>query len=390
MKKEVFEIFEKLKNKILHFVMKSKKTLILILILIIVDIVLGVISRVFVNDMPEQNATSRWSDKRCAHVSVFFTEDQLIDDNFIKGMEYEFINKIRGDGGVKEEEGNYNSCYSAEGVVDITFEKKPVKDVYTVGVAGDFFMFHPLEFVAGGPFSDESEQKDYIVIDEVLAWNLFGSRDVCGQLVYVGDVPHYISGVFKRKEGVIREAAGPRNTDSIAYISYDSLSKYGTILSGRATEKEISEDGKKAKFGGINCYEVVGPNPVDGLIASNLRESMGLNDRFFLICENSERFKTIPLFTVIGSFGKRSMWTKPIYYPNWENVARGFEDVLALFLLIKVVLKTVVGIMIIVLIKKNFDRREFDLNDFIEKLADKKYELEVKLNDRKRSKRGNS
>ncbi|MBO4457497.1 MAG: ABC transporter permease [Butyrivibrio sp.] len=388
MKKEVFEVCEKLKNKTVDFAKKSKKTLILIAILLIVDIVLGVISRILVSDMPEQDATSRWSDERCAHVSLFFTQDQNIDDHFIKTMEYNFITAVKEDG-VQVEEGDYDSCYSASGVADFKYGDNSVTNVDTVGVAGDFFLFHPLNFVAGGPFYDDTDLKDHIVIDEVLAWHLFGSDDVIGEFVDVGGVPHYISGVFKRKEGKIREAAGPRDDFPVAYITYDSLSKYGKILSGRVTEQEISEDGKKARFGGINCYEIVGPNPIDKLIYNKLKDKCGLDDRFYHICENSERFKTIPLYEVIGAFGTRSMWSKAIYYPSWENVARGYEDILALLLLFRTILKAVAGIALFIILKKNYERNSIDFDALYAKLADKKYDIEVELNKRKRDKKGN-
>ena len=86
---------EKIKNKILKIV--KSKAFIIVITLIILDLVLGFISRALINKLPEQSAAYRWSadGKMMAQVSVFFTEDQMIDTNFIKKMEYSEIGVIR-------------------------------------------------------------------------------------------------------------------------------------------------------------------------------------------------------------------------------------------------------------------------------------------------------
>ena len=117
-------------------------------------------------------------------------------------------------------------------------------------------------------------------------------------------------------------------------MSYESLSRFGDIYSGRTVEKEISETGQKAKFGGINCYEIACPNPVEGIVCKYITESCGLDGGSVHICENSERFKPMSLLEVAASFGTRSMWQKAIYYPYWENIARGYEDVLSVLFII--------------------------------------------------------
>jgi len=389
MKKEkVLDFFEKVKNRIKFFIIEAKIPLILIAIFLFTDLVLGIICNVVTASVPEQNAISRCSYKSPAQVSLFFTQDRCIDDDFIRRMEYEFKNSITDSGAISEKQLKFSSCYSAQGTVSIVNDDKSVENINAIGVSGDFFLFHPLDFVTGGPFINDPVMKDYIVIDEDVAWKLFGSSDICGQIVYIDDIPHYIAGVIEKKEGRISDAAGLK--DPVVYMSYESLSRYGEILSGKTVEKEISEDGKKAKFGGINCYEIICPNPVEGIVSKYINDSCGLDGRFVHICENSERFKPLPLLEVIASFGTRSMWQKAIYYPYWENIARGYEDIISVLFLIRLFLKVTACVTVILFIKNIYARKEIDLNGLFEKISDKKYEFEVKMKEKKEKKKRNT
>ena len=53
------------------------------------------------------------------------------------------------------------------------------------------------------------------------------------------------------------------------------------------------------------------------------------------IVENSSRFGLMNRFTVLRNFGIRSMNTKNIVFPYWENRARAYEDLAALLLILE-------------------------------------------------------
>ena len=55
--------------------------------------------------------------------------------------------------------------------------------------------------------------KDYCVIDEDAAWQLFGSNDVAGMTVYIGGVPHIVTGVIRRPASL---SCAPRNPEAYA------------------------------------------------------------------------------------------------------------------------------------------------------------------------------
>jgi hypothetical protein len=208
----------------------------------------------------------------------------------------------------------YVSAYSASGKISVTGSKGTIS-APAIGVGGDFFLFHPFKLVSGYYFSGSDVMQDGIVIDEDAAWQLFGASDVAGMTVTIGGVPHYIAGVISRDSSLMDKKAGA-DTMTV-YLSYDSLSKYGTT-------------------DGISCYETLLPNPVSGYGLGLVKEKLGVSDSTGVVVENSERYSVLSLLKVIGSFGTRSMQTMGIVWPGWENAARGWEDVLALLLVFQI------------------------------------------------------
>lgn len=401
----------------------KNKVFILVIVLVALDLLLGAYSSVLIGRMPEQAEASRWSDgRKMTQVSAFFTEDQLIDSDYIRKLEYILQAKMNDVGIIEDDDEKkadstapviietqtldqttadtdsaeqqiagddsrlYTSCYSAQGIISITFENRIADKVTAIGTEGDFFLFHPLELVSGSYYSPDALMKDGIVIDEDLAWQLFGSNDVVGQMVMIGEVPHYISGVVKREEGKMRKASGQNS--GIVYISYDSLCKYGTILSGRTESAEIAEDGTTASKGGINCYEVVMPGPVDGIVAQIVKESAAIDDSYISVIDNTERFSFLALFNVIASYGTRSMWNKAIFFPYWENLARGYEDILATLLLIRMICRTIVVIIIVLFIIKSYRNKKWTVRGIFNDLMEKKYDYEVRQAQKKGEKSG--
>lgn len=414
---------------------KRRRVCIVIAVLLMIDIILGIISRHIIGLMPEQNEAKRWSDDdQVAQVSLFFSEDQVITENTIKRLVYDIDKKLvdigvtsgddeddeskdsisskeivdtvpitdsndqSGEGaksGTGDTKGTgaddtngiaslYRTCYSAQGYVDISFENKTAERVKTIGIGGDFFLFHPLTLVNGSYISGDDLMKDGIVIDEELAWNLFGSVDVVGQQVTIGDIPHYVKGVVKRPDGRMARAAGLDT--SFEYISYDSLSMYGTILSGRLTSGSEGESNAGSVQGGINCFEIVCPSPVEGIAATVVKECCGLDDPYITVIDNSRRFDALSLAQIAGKFGTRSMWDKAIFYPYWENLARGYEDILTMILVIRFLCVVTILIILSVVIVRLYMHKKWTVRGVIKRLSDIKYDYDVKKNQKKISK----
>ena len=70
------------------------------------------------------------------------------------------------------------------------------------------------------------------------------------------------------------------------------------------------------------------------------------------------------------------MWDKPIFYPYWENLARGYEDILALFNLVRTVCIVVICVILAVLVVLAYRNKKWTVRGIVNYLADKKYDFE--------------
>ena len=206
----------------------------------------------------------------------------------------------------------YADAYSAEAKLTVTGDHGSTQ-VRTIGVGGNFFLFHPLTLRSGSYISESDLMQDRVVLDETTAWTLFGSPDVAGLSVTIEGKPYYVAGVIHREDDFASEAA--YGTGAGMFLSYDAF-------------YELTQQG-------ITCYEIVLPNMVSGYGLGLVRDSfdVGTGD----IVENSTRYSLKNLLTVAGDFGARSMRSNGVIYPYWENAVRMTEDWLALLLVLMIV-----------------------------------------------------
>ncbi len=258
-----------------------------------------------------QMAAKRWSERKdVSQVSCFFSVDSGITEDRLIEFEHT-VDRALADASVTQESENpgarlWADAYSADGQVTISSDKASIQ-ADAIGIGGDFFLFHPLKLLYGAYFSGNDLMKDYCVIDEDAAWQLFGSSNVAGMMVNIGGVPHMVTGVVERPSGRLAEEAGLSGT--LVYVSYETLSELGSS-------------------NGINCYEIVMPNPVTGFAVNYIREQLGMDEKVTEVVENTSRYTFVSKLKRLLEFGTRSMNGKAIIYPYWENIARGYEDML--------------------------------------------------------------
>ena len=119
------------------------------------------------------------------------------------------------------------------------------------------------------------------------------------------------------------------------FISYDG---YMNLFSGTADAASAVDAGSDASAGqggagaatGIQCYEFVMPDPVKNFALSFAKEKFPIGRGE--IVNNTERFRLSSLWEKVKSFDERSMQTRGVLYPYWENAARCVEDRAALLL----------------------------------------------------------
>lgn len=279
----------------------------------LVFLILFALTEHMASSLTEQQMAGRWSEKGgVAQISCFFSANAYVTEDSLREFEYSLDSYLQEASIVRESENPsarlWVDAYSADGKITVSSDTGRV-EADALGIGGDFFLFHPQKLLYGSYFSGNDLNQDYCVIDEDTAWQLFGSNDVAGMMVYISGIPHIVSGVIERPKGRMVEKAGLDSTR--VYVSLSTLEDYGFNQ-------------------GINHYEIVMPNPVKEFALKHVKEKLGSDERETEVLENTSRFSLLNRLKVIGAFGTRSMNGRAIIYPYWENVARGYEDIIGM------------------------------------------------------------
>lgn len=292
---------------------RIRKSLLAGFLSLILALLFGLLAHILSSGLIDQQAAVRWSPQGGAsQISCYFSQRAAVTPETLKSFGYSLDGALKSESITVESENPgarlWVDCYSAEGKLTLTNKKKSIT-TDAIGIGGDFFLFHPFPLESGSYFSGDDLMQDYCVIDENAAWQLFGSNDVAGQMITIGGIPHMVIGVIQQPEGRLYEAAGLDG--SLIYVSYDTLSKYGQSQ-------------------GINHYEILMPNPVDGYALTKVTEGLRVDEKEMEMVENSTRFSFLNMCKLLTRVGTRSMNGKAISYPFWENVARGYEDMVSM------------------------------------------------------------
>lgn len=226
----------------------------------------------------------------------------------------------------------YVDAYSAAAQVTISTDYGTAQ-VNAFGVGGDFFYFHPLQLRSGAYISERDLMDDLVILDEAMAWRLFGGIELTGMTVYIDDKPFVVAGVVTVEEDFATKRA--RAQEGAVFLSYSALSR-------------LKEDVA------IDCYEIVLPDPITGYARGILTESFP--QETCDVVENSSRYSLGNLLDVIGSVGERSMRTNGVIYPYWENALRLTEDYAAVLLILVILFALCPAVCLLVLVIRGIVR----------------------------------
>ena len=387
-------------NRLRSIKLKTVIYFIIILSLILVIMGINVYRDLLKDSLYDQSAGERWSseDMRFGQISLFFSESSGVTQDKISEYEYNINKGLIADGyqevDASKADGTalWDDCYSAMGSVTATRDNRSI-DAVAIGVGGDFFEFHPMELITGNYIPGDSVMKDYVILDEEMAWQLFGSNDIIGEQITIGGIPHYVSGVVKRDSGKYVKAAG-LNFPTV-YMSYESLATYGTLDAsvlatngslGSVTVSSSSDDENESGTSDVNteakgiiCMEVVMPNPVDNYAKNFAIDKLSLNTNVVEVVDNTARYDNFKLLDILGKFYLRSMQLKPVIYPYWENNARVFENIMAVLLLIQIVCAVIVFLMICIFVVQSYRHRKWTVGGLFNKFVDWKYNVESNI-----------
>ncbi len=340
--------------------MKRKKRLALLVVCLSLTVCFAACTFVYLwlgSLLESQKAAERWrgeSETRFAQVSAFFPVGEEIQLNTVRTFRTAMDAALL-EASLEAPEGGalWVDGYSAQQEVTVSSEKGSAT-VTAIGVGGDFFHFHPLRLRSGSYISGEDLMQDRVVLDEELAWQLFGGVDLAGLSVTIAGEPYLIAGVVERETDFATAKAYTGNGG--LYVSYETLVK----LAGAEP--------------GISCYEVVMADPIQGFALSEAQEQFPTA----AVVENSSRYSLRSIFSVIGDFGQRSMNTLGVIYPYWENAARLTEDYMALCVVLAILFGLLPAVVVLVvaieLLRRGWKKLKTSVVSAKDRWSERRYE----------------
>lgn len=328
-----------------------------------------------------QREAQRWQTKKkpYAQVSAFISPEQNMQEEGITGIRSALMEKLSKDA-YNEAEGNarvWVDGYSGECHTSVRKDTNTLS-VTAVGVGGDFFQFHPSRLLSGSYISGDDLNHDRIVVDQGFAWAMFGSNDIVGMQVWMGDHICVIAGVVAVEEDSLTQTA--YGNGNRIYMLYDEL-------------KLLQEDLK------ITCYEAVLPNPISNYACNALKSACGLTDEAeeslsknenplnfdtIEVIENSNRYETMTLLSNRKGLRLRSMRANSIGYPYWENVARVVEEQQMSLLAVRLLLLLLPCITLIWFLHHLWTHRSWTARDLmlwvVQKIQEKREAAEEERN----------
>lgn len=340
-------------------------------VLVLLALICLLVFRHIAGTLDSVHAADRWrggSEMRFAQVACFLPVDSPKTQDDILQFRRTLDQKLVAASLEAPEGGSlYTDAYSGSAKLTVSGDHGSA-EVKAIGVGGNFFLFHPLQLRSGSYLSETDLMQDRVILDEALAWQLFGSPDVSGMTVTIGGNPYYVAGVIRRENDFATKEAYLDGAGM--FISYSAF---------QALTQPSSDTETASATGSITCYEIVLPDMIDGFGKSLVKDNfdVGTGD----IVENSSRYSVSNLLSIAKDYGLRSMRNNGVIYPYWENAVRLTEDYLALllvlimlFALFPVITCIVLAIRTIIQVyRRERARVPKEIDALIEKEREKKY-----------------
>ena len=306
--------------------------------------------------LESQKAAARFQgegEERFAQVSVFFPEGKGQSEEGLYYFHQTLDTKLVEASLEAPPDGKlYRYAYAAEGELTATGPRGN-STAAALGVGGDFFLFHPLELLSGAYIGGDDFMHDRVVLDEELAWRLFGGTDVAGLEILIGGEPYPVAGVVRREDDFATEKA--YTGEGGLYMSYETLSALGRVQE-------------------IEMYELVCADPISGFVRSIAEEGFSTG----VTVQSTGRYGVEREFDILRDFGLRSMNTAGVVYPYWENAARLVEDYAALTLLLTLLCAlypaVLTLIVLILLTRRGWRRLKVEAPLLLDRMQTRRYE----------------
>lgn len=212
-------------------------------------------------------------------------------------------------------------AYSAETALSVTGPRSSARAAVTA-CGGDFFVFHPLNFLYGAPFLNDASIPNGVVLDENLAWKIFGALNVVGMEMSIGETTFTVTGVV----------AAERTSSAYSYTYGETPRMY---MSYPAYDKINGEDAD------ITVYEVTLPNPVKSFAMNIFETAVTVNEDTSRLAEVSARYGIVNRFENMKRLKYSWAEGERIFYPYWENEARMIDYTCAVIMIFEIIFLSV-------------------------------------------------
>ena len=276
----------------------------------------------------------KWDrDDGSTQVSAFFSDDAGFTTDGVYALRAEMQSKlssaVNDPSGKLPETPDAYSTPIGTGYVTADSIKNAEADITAVG--GDFFLFRDFKRLSGAYFTEDDLMQDGAVIERSLAWKLYGSPNVAGQLIYIDDAQFYIAAVIDDPTDKYQKRTASENPQ--VYVSYDGAASLPQVQYSSAGGSYGGYDGGMAappKLTKVSCYECIMYDPVENFAYSTVNKF--LKNAYagkYKAVNNTERFKPSKMAKAYKKRADLAIRSDTIVFPYWENASRIAEFKLA-------------------------------------------------------------
>lgn len=278
-------------------------------------------------------AAQRWDrDGGSTQISCFFSDDAGFNTDGMYALRAKLNSELTaaasGPNGKVPEIADAYSTPIGSAYVTCDSTGKGEADLTAVG--GDFFLFRDFRLLSGAYFSDDDIMQDGAVIERSLAFTLYGSSNVAGQLIYIDGVQFYISGVIDDPTDKYQKRTADESPR--VYVSYKGAESLPQVMYSASGSGGFYGDGtgSQPKLTKITCYECMTCDPVENFGYGTIEKHFGDTYKGKLVLvNNTERFKPSVMAKAYRHRSDLAVRKETVVLPYWENASRIAEFKLA-------------------------------------------------------------
>lgn len=324
----------------------------------------------------DTNAAERFArgDLPYTQISLYFSRDAAVSSAQMDHVAAELEQNLTNDSYAAPSDSARVLLYAYGAQASAYFEgEKGSATARVLCTGGDFFYFHPQTMTSGWYYGDRELNETIVVLNEHLAWQLFGALDVAGMMLTVDGVSCTVVGVTSGPDG--RSEQKEYGDEPTAYIPYALAER----LNGSVP---------------IEYVDTLLPDPVTDYGKKLVRQAFGFpddadsadNGKKYLI-ENTARYSPFRVIASLKDKNTRITRTDTVVYPYWENAARLADaraSVWGVFLIVTAIFPTVYLLIWLVLL---FNRKEILLKKGFNGIAKGFKKVKTTIKTRKKEKK---